>query len=414
MELVYDVVIIGGGTSGFAAAVASARHGAKTLVIEENAFLGGMATGGMVSQFMGFADDETFPARGVVGEVLDKLHQHDACEDPKVIYLAGRKEANVLAVSYDSDILKFVLDEIIEEAGADILFHAKYVDAKIENNRVRSVDVAVNGEIIHISAKVFIDASFHGVLAYKCNIPLQEDYDNKDFQPGSLMFKMADVNSEEFLALSQEEKKSIARNGIDEGQLYVETIMSRPTGKTGIHFHNMSRVPNDPTDPVGWSKAEIAARKQVMNISEYMIRNVPGYQNAVISSTGSFLGLRDSRRFTGSYTLTKDDVMEGVQFEDSIAASSFPIDIHPKDTGFSFVKPSNGKFFIPYRSIVCKEINNLILAGRIISADKYAHASLRVMITCMRIGEAAGIAASMAVRDGTDTNKINGQLIGLM
>lgn len=414
MKTNYDVVVVGGGTAGFAAASAAAQKGYSTLIIEENAFLGGMATGGMVSQFMGFADDEKFPPRGIVGQVLSKLKSFNACSDPKIIYLAGRKEANVLAVAYESDVLKYVLDEIVLESGANVLFHAKYIKAYVNNGNIESIDVAVNGNIVNITGKVFVDASFHGSLANQCQVPLQEDYDNTDFQPGSLMFKMANVDTKKYLDITQEEKSAIAKEGIKNGLLYVDTIMSRPSGETGIHFQNMSRVANDPTDPENWTKAEITARKQVMNISRFMIENVPGFKKSVLSSIGSFLGLRDSRRFKGIYTLSKEDVMEGVKFDDSIASSSFPIDIHPKDAGFSFVKPENGKFYIPYRSMICKEINNLVLAGRIISADLFAHASLRVMITCMRIGEASGLAAAISLEKNIEVNKIDGGQIGLM
>lgn len=413
MKNKYDVIVIGGGTAGVAAGTAAGRCGADTLIIEENAFLGGMATGGMISQFFGLTDTEAFPPRGVVGDVLAGLKKFDACSAPKVVYLAGRKEAGVVSVPYEADILKHVLDEIVLESGATVLLHAKCVGVELESGAIKAVLISVCDRLLRVEAKVVIDASFHGTAAFGTGVPLQEDCDEGNFQPGSLMFRMANVDTERFQELSQEEKKRYASRGIEQGSLYVETIMSRPTGGTGIHFHNMSRVPNNPTDPESWTKAEMLARAQVMKITDFLKREVPGYENAVLCTTGAYMGLRDSRRFKGLYTLNKDDVMAGRKFEDAIAVCSFPIDIHPKDTGFTFVKPGNGEYSIPFRSMVCRECPNLILAGRIISADVYAHASLRVMITCMRIGEAAGKAAAMAVEKQIMPNKVEGAKIGV-
>ena len=411
MKTYYDVVICGGGTAGAMAGAAAARQGADTLIIEENACLGGMATSGMISMFMGFADGETQPVKGLVGEMQKKLAERGACSESHTIYLAGRKEASVLSQTYDSEALKVVLDEIVLESGAQVLFHAKVIGLTLDNGKIISVQVSCADEIITIGAGVFIDASFHGSLGHMAGIPLQSDYAASDFQPGSLMFKMADIDTARYLGLTPAERRELAAEGIQAGQLYVDTIMSRPLGKTGVHFHNMSRVPLDPTDPESWTAAEISGRAQVSRISRYLVEKVPGYEQAKLTAAGAHLGLRDSRRFRGIYTLTKDDVMRGTYFDDAVAASSFPIDIHPKDTGFSFVKPAAGVFYVPYRSMVCHEVGNLILAGRLISADVFAHAALRVMITCMRIGESAGKAAALSLRQGVDPNAFPGEVL---
>lgn len=409
----YDVVIIGGGTAGFAAAVGAAQKGFRTLIIEENACLGGMATSGMVSMFMGFADGEQAPYRGVVGDVISRLQSMGACDEPHIIYLAGRKDAYVSALPYNSEDLKYVMDCMVKESGAEILFHTKVVGVEMENGHIKSVTAICGDKQFCVEGQVFIDASFHGIVATLADMPLQEDYSEDDLQPGSLMFKMANVNAERFASLSKEEKESLVSMGVAEHSLFVDNLLGRQLGHTGIFFHNMSRVSANVTDPWDWSKAEAEGREQVHRISRFLVNHVPGFENATLVSTGSQLGLRDSKRFKGKYTLTNEDVQNGTCFSDAVAVNSFPVDIHSKGLGYSFVKPQNGAFYVPYRCMV-GDVNNLILTGRIISADRAAHACLRVMICCMRLGEAAGVAAAMSLDKNISVNVISGEKIGIM
>lgn len=410
--LKYDVVVAGGGTSGFAAAIAAAKAGQKTLIIESNAFLGGMATGGMISQLMGFVEGEQEPLTGVVGDMLTRLKKKNACTDIQTIYLAGRKEANVSAVSYDADVLKYIMDCMVAEAGADVFFHSTITNIIMQDNKIHALNAICGDEQITVEAEIFIDASFHGVLASMTGMSLQQDCSPNQYQPASLMFKMANVDGARFAALSPKEKEALVKSGIDEGSLFVDNILARPLGEAGIYYHNMSRLSADVSDVQTWSKSEKIGREQVHKISNFLIKHVPGFEHATLSSTGAFLGLRDSNRFKGKYTLTGEDIEEGKYFPDAIAACSFPIDIHSKQYGYTFIKPKNGVFYVPYDSMV-GSIDNLILTGRIISADKAAHGCLRVMICCMRLGEAAGKAAKISQTKKIPVNQVDGKEIGL-
>ena len=290
----YDVVVVGGGTAGFAAAASAARRGARTLLLEEKAYLGGTATGAQIGQLMGFADGEAGDENGVL-------------------------------------------------------------------------------------------------------------------QPGTLMYQMADVDQAAYAACTQPQRKEIALQGIAEGKLFVNNLLARPLPDT-MTYCNMGRISVNPLDTRQWSEAEMDSREQIKGISDYFTAHVPGFENAHLSSTGDFTGLRDSRRILGSYVLKNQDVLEGTEFPDAIARSSYPIDIHDANGVDSIIKkPKTGVFSIPYRAMVTNEISNLILAGRCISTEYEAHACVRVMITCMRMGEAAGLAAAESIRQGVQANKLNGE-----
>lgn len=411
IETNYDVVVVGGGTSGFSAGISAAREGARTLIIEEQAFLGGMATGGMVSMFMGFASDDRLPLKGNVGEMLQRLNALNACSSLQTIYLAGRKDMDVHAIVYDAESLKYVLDEMVLESGAKVILHSRVVGADVADGKIKSVLVSTTEGLVKITARVFIDASFHGRLALLAGVPLQPDFAEEQLQPGSLMFKMAPVDIEKLQTVSKEEKEHYVSKGIADGDLFIDNILARPLGYADITFHNMSRVPVDPLDTVAWSCAEQTGRKQAQKISSFLQKNVPGFEKARLISTGAFLGMRDSCRFVGKYTLTGEDVMQSVRFDDAVATNEFPVDIH-QGRGYTFIKPAKGQSYIPFRCMQC-EVENLLLTGRCISADKQAHGSLRVMITCMRLGQAAGLAAQKSILSGTLVRDFDGTTLGL-
>ena len=180
-----------------------------------------------------------------------------------------------------------------------------------------------------------------------------------------------------------------------------------------IYFTTIHRIPVNPLDTRHWTQAEMDAREQVKTISDYFIAHVPGFAGACLASTGTFTGLRDSRRIMGKYVLTNEDVLEGRSFDDAVVKSSYPIDIHDANGVDSVIKkPKTGVFFIPYRSMVTHEVSNLILAGRCISTEYEAHATIRVMITCMRLGEAAGVAAAQSLHTGIAPNQLDGKTFG--
>lgn len=408
----YDVIVAGGGTAGFAAAVTAAKAGKSTLLIEENAYLGGTATGAQISQFMGFANDETEESlRGLVSDLLRRLKAAGGSEGMSHIYLSGDKNLGVSVIPYQPDILKDIIDDMITEAGVDVLLHTRVIGAEINHGKISSLQIHNVEGVQSVTGQIIIDATFHGSVAASCGCPWKMGDENGVLQPGTLIYQIAGVDADRYAKVTQPEKAALAQKGLEQGCLYVNNLLARPL-PNGIFQSNMSRVRIDPLDTFAWSKAEMEARRQVRRISRFFIENVPGFEHAYLVTTGDFTGLRDSRRILGQYVLSNEDVLEGHEFPDSVAKSSYPIDVHDANgVGSHVVKPKTGVFYIPYRAMTVKEASNLILAGRCISAEHEAHACIRVMITCMRLGEAAGMAASESINRGCEANALDGAIL---
>ena len=407
----FDVVVAGGGTSGFAAGVAAARAGARTLIVEDHGYLGGTSTGGMTSQFLGFTGDETLEGLGgVFGEVLRRLVAMGASNGIAMIYLAGRTDMDVMAASYNSDDLKLAMDRMVCEAGAHVLFHTRIVKTVMDGERIDCLAIHNAGGLQAVRARVFIDATFHGSVAAEAGCPWAIGDENRRTQPGALMYRLSGVDVERYASLSLDEKNILAARGVAEGRLPFGRMIAR-TLPDGTVYCGMSRVPADPLDADSISRAETEGREQVRGIADFFREAVPGFERSRIAATGGFLGLRDSRRILGRYVLTTEDVMQGTRFPDAVVSSSYPIDIHrTDDTPSVLIRPlgqRGGKYHIPYRCMV-GGVPNLVVTGRCISADSGAHACIRVMVTCMRLGEVAGIAAAEAAERGVSANGIDG------
>jgi len=406
----YDVVVAGGGTAGFAAGATAARNGLKTLIVEEQAFLGGTSTGGGVGVFFGFEKDESNDKlHGIVGDMMHRMIDKKGTKGIITIYCLGLKDMDVPAGEYNDDTLKVVMDEIVAESGAKVLFHTRFIGADMENGQIKHLIIHNQKGIQRVAAKVFIDASFHAQLATDAGVPFVLGDPGGTIQPGTLMFKTANVHFDQYLQFPVPERKELARKGMESGEMAVNFLLARQL-QNGAVFHNQSRAVVDPTNPESWSEAETLLRSQVIKISDWWIKNVPGFKNASLVSVSPFMGLRDSRRIIGKHVFSEEELMSGVDFEDAIAASSYPIDVHHHDGMIdnTLIRPAGGAYFIPYRSMVTNEISNLLVAGRCISADYTAHAGIRVTITCMRMGEAAGVAAKESIQSGIPVNELNG------
>ncbi len=409
----YDTVVVGGGTAGFAAAVTAAKNGAKTLLIEEKAYLGGTATGGQISMFMGFAEGEGYaPKKGIIKDVLEGLEAEHATPGVQDVCILGKKELELQVIPYEYEALIRVIHRLVLDSGADVLLHTRVIGTETENGKITSVVIHNEEGISRICAKTFVDASFHASVAADAGCRTVLGDAAGVLQPASLMFQMSNVNGEAFDALSRTEKVAIANEGIAEGRMKVNNLLARPL-PNGLRYVNMSRIKANPMDTRDWTRAELEAREQIKTISDFFVEKVPGFEKAIMVASGSFTGLRDSRRVIGSYVLTNEDVLKSHIFPDAVARSSYPIDIHEANGVDSIIKkPEKGFFEIPYRSLTTSEISNLIMAGRCISTEYEAHACCRVIITCMRLGEAAGLACAMSVNSGMELNQIDGAEVG--
>ncbi len=393
----YDVVVVGGGPGGCGAAVTAARSGARTLLVEREGFLGGGATAMYVHPFM---TERTKPGphgeaskvcnAGLFKEIIDRL-----------IARGRARPCEGCGPEFDDEALKVVLDEVVTEAGADVLFHAALFHARTEDGRVDRVGLAHNGEPIEAVAKVFIDSTGDGLLAAQAGCPFQVGDEEGRVMPMTLNFSVAGVDPKR-VPRREEMKKRCAAGADDDPPLINTNFSTAHFNPNGWYHVNAIRVGGDTLDPFDVSRAEIESRRRVQNFVAWLRARVPGFENAYLAKTGPHIGIRESRRIVGEYTLTREDWARCARFDDAVACTSYNIDVHKQQQGVTQLEslPPGGSYQIPYRSLLPKGVSNLLVASRSISADVEAHSSLRVMPPVMSLGEAAGYAAALALPEG--------------
>lgn len=393
----YDVVVVGGGMAGCVAALAAAKAGVSVLLIEQNAFLGGAATAGGVGQFVGW---QTRSGRQVVcgyaQEIIERLRNEGGCGEIERFTMSTGHVMN--RIQYDVELLKIVLDDVLTDAGVDILFKSAVIDGAARIGRLASISVWSAGRMIQISASSFVDASGDMSLLVKAGAEFLDLDTGQTLQPGTMMFAVSPVNFKKLDGISESRMRALAQEGVDQGVLPRAALHYSKVPQSSSAWFNISRVVVDPDDPFSISRAEIEGRRQVREISRYLISRVPGCENARLSSMAPQLGIRDTRRVRGDYVITREDIATGIVFEDTVACGAYPIDIHRADTPtIDFIEfGEDHHYSIPLRALIPAGLKNVLAAGRGISATHDAFAALRVMPTAMAMGHAAGLAGAMA------------------
>ncbi len=396
----YDLIVVGGGLSGVCATISAARQGLKVLLIEKSNCLGGAATNGLVIPFMPtntvIGGEKIELCRGIFAEIKEKLKRLSAIEWD----------------SFGAEELKLILNRMVRESGADIIFHASLVDTAFINGKITSATFNTIEGKITLDADYFIDATGNAQLAYLANLPytLGREKDNL-CQPMTLSLRLGGVDENAFFGnisdLNKEYKKQQKEGKILNPR---ENILAFKTTQKGIVHLNTTRiVRKNPTSAKELTEAEIEAREQAYEIYRFIKENAKGAENSYILSTGSEIGVRESRKILGEYTLTGKEARECAKFDDSIAVSNYDIDIHnPEGTGTSHHYFKNGEYFeIPYRTLIPKGTENILVVGRCISCDHEAQASIRIMPIISCIGEAGGCAIALAKKQGVPTSKID-------
>ncbi|MBR6739571.1 MAG: FAD-dependent oxidoreductase [Clostridia bacterium] len=396
----YDVAVIGGGFAGAAAAFAAAREGASVIIVDKSNCLGGAAVNALVHPFMRFSakidGKEVDLSAGLFTDILQGLAKSGSADRHKFL----------------EEELKFLLNDMAEEYGVDLLFHSYLFKTNVTNGRIDSVSLATRAGVIDLEADLFIDATGDAQLAYLAGCPtvLGRDPDRL-CQPMTLCFRLGNVDVERFWKSRPELARAHAES-LAAGELINprENILVFKTPVPNVlHFNTTRVVKKDPTDPVDLTRAEIIARKQVREIYEFMKKHADGLENSFLMMTAPEIGVRESRMIVGEYLLTEKDCLATTKFEDAIAACNYAIDIHnPEGTGTSIYNFEEGTYYtIPYRCLIPKGVSNVLVAGRCISSDHGAQASYRIMPTVCSIGEAAGVAAGIAVKDGVSVREIS-------
>lgn len=397
-----DVLVAGGGPGGFAAAIAAARNGADTLLIERYGFLGGMATMGLVNPFMTFWAGQEQIVEGILQELVDRLTALGA-------YGKGSRTA------FDPEAYKHVCDLMAVESGVRLLFHTTLTDASAEGQSIASVEIANKSGKSLVEAKVYIDGTGDADLAYLAGAQCEKGRDEDGLtQPVTLNFRVCNVDPDRIP--SRDERNRLYDVAKAEGRLDCprENILMFYTTRAGEMHFNQTRVTGiDGTSAEDLTRAELEARRQMWQFLEFLRRDMAGFENAEISQSGPQIGIRESRRVIGDHVLTEDEVLEARKFEDGVARGSYDVDIHnPTGAGTVIKRLNPGESYdIPYRCLTPLGLDNLLIAGRPISATHEAHSSLRIMPICMAIGQAAGTAAALSARDGVAPRRLDVSLL---
>lgn len=431
----YDVLVIGGGNAGCAAALAAARHGARTLLIERYGFLGGTATAAMVGPWMSFHSGTEQIVGGIAQEMVERLMRRGGSPG----HIADSSDYVPTITPFDPEIHKALLFEMMREAGVELLLHAWFLGTHLEGDRVIGASVATVGGGRSYRARVVIDATADAHVAASAGVPTQQGDERGRVQPASLMFRLSHVDLSKTAtyvrthadqmrtSLKAHERTAhtlTAVAGLYDlwSQAQADGLVDIPRELVSFFISpypdevtvNMTRVTSvDPLDPVDLTRAEVESRMQVMQLFQFFRERVPGFENARLAATGTQVGIRESRRIVGRYTLTADDVLHARQFPDAVARSAYPIDIHnPSGSGTTTHRPPPGSTYeIPYRCLVPINREQLLVAGRCISTTHEALASTRLTPTVMTLGQAAGTAASIASERSVAVSEIDTDLL---
>ncbi|MBQ7322003.1 MAG: FAD-dependent oxidoreductase [Clostridia bacterium] len=393
----YELVVLGGGPAGVCAAIEAARNGAKVLLIEGSGMLGGMATTGLVGPFMTNYDreGERPTVGGLYREIIERLEARSGAilpenTDSPSIHTSFIKRYHRHVTPFDSFMLQIVLDEMVREAGVGVLMYTRFADCVCEGGKIRSVILAALEGLRCVSADLFIDATGNADVAYAAGVPTWKGEEESGVpQPGTLMFEVDGVSDEGYNAHAK-------RPGGPTG-----AVKAYRTPTEGIYKINHLRVFNtDATDSASMTRAHVEARRQVLE-SYRVLQETPGFENARITQVAPVLGVRESRHIEGKYKVTVADVSGGVKFEDCIATYAFGMDVHPRNAEMkgNFKIEIANVYYVPYRAMLPIGCDNLLVAGKTISCESQAAGGIRVMPCAMAIGQAAGAAAAIALRD---------------
>ena len=427
-----DVLIAGAGTAGFIAGVAAARNGADTLVVDKLRCLGGQFTAGMQGCWVGFSDKEKVIVKGIAWEIRDRLIERKA-------YMENDVNTDVCYL-YDTEVAKIVLDEMAaEEEKLEIFLNTLVIDVIKESDKVKGLVLLSEGEKMEIRADVVIDCTGDAVVAEKANAPY-ELRDSKDIQPSTLMGKMAGVDMEKVKEYYKEHPTVIdtklppAWRAFKTLPGFMHYGLGDELAGADIPPHleylrewlaYFNETPNPGEVIINCSGAiekhsiagfgerthmEMSAQKCLYDVAEALKKYVSGFENAYLSGMASLLGIRETRRIVGDYKVTLEDFTNARQFEDNIGKGAMPAGYHKSDGGAEMdvydLEPGTS-MGIPYRCMLPKGIEGLLVAGRCVSYEPEVAKCIRCMAQCMAMGEAAGTAAAIAVKQGTTPRKVD-------
>ena len=396
-----DVAVLGGGPSGWIAALAAAKLGARVLLVERFGFLGGTATAGLVTPIGGFfahMGNEDIIG-GLPRQFVDRLAALGGAKLPPYREAYDPWQGSIY---FDPEAYKYLADQLLAEAGVTVLFHTWACGLDMHGYRVGRIHLMSKAGIQTAEANAFVDATGDGDLIAWAGLPHDDDI----VQAGTTIIRIAGID---------EERAHRAGDPTGVFQAANRRLLERwgirvPWGhrpgagvNPGERVYNVTRLLNvDALDNASLTRAEIEGRRQAREVLEVLRETHPGFERAYIAQTSVHVGIRCSRRLAGEYRITQEDALSCRRFDDAVARCSWPIDVHnPAGLGTKLVfLPENGSFTIPMRSLYHRNAANLVTCGRTLSATVEAHGSARIGATCMGTGQAAGVLAALMSKTG--------------
>ncbi len=408
-ELHTDVLVLGSGPAGFAAAYTAAKNGAEVILVEQSGDVGGISTSGLMSHWTGSCNSPLYY------DILKRSAENNEGE-------FRNKIVNLI----DPEKLKTLYLEMLDEVGCKLMLYTFAEDAICDGDNVLGATVINKSGRTDIYAKVTVDATGDGDIAARAGAEfiLGRESDNK-MQPATLMFKIGGVDYDRAVFLGSFEStyetpdgelQALAREHIPYPAGHILTYESTLPGVVTCNMTNAVNI--DGTNADDLTKATLTCRRQMNDIVSYLRRFVPGYENCFILSSASLIGIRETRHFKGKYTLNEQDILEAKVFDDYVVKDAyFNFDVH-NITGAGLDKTGVQKHFrqdkgytIPYRCLIPEDKENLLLCGRNISGTHMAHSNFRVMPICVGIGEAAGAAAHICAKQNRKLSDIDAKEI---
>lgn len=420
----FDVLVCGGGPAGVMAAVAAARAGAQVLVVERHPFPGGSSTAALVHPWLTYHNKRGQQVLAGLGqELVDRLQVLGGA-------LGHLRDSIGFVYSltpFDPDLTKWAMQQMLQESGAQVLVGTTIHGVEVENRSVQAIRAVNKSGEIRLQSEVFVDCTGDADIAFRGGAPMQSTRADGKLatQPMTMNLRLSGVdwapirrfileNPAEFHheTLFDDLRKGKPLTAVSgyfslwrekAGPLNIprDRLLFFSGVRPDECYVNTSRVTQlDGTDGEQYSRAELEGRRQVYALAAWLRGHVAGFESSYISCVPTQIGVRETRRIVGDYVLSQDDVVRGSKFEDSIARSAYPVDIHaPSGSGLVTSEAPDDFYEIPLRCLLPLSLDNLIVAGRCISATHEGHASTRLTPTCFAMGQAAGVAAAIAVRE---------------
>ncbi|GAA5137658.1 FAD-dependent oxidoreductase [Pseudonocardia adelaidensis] len=416
-----DVLVAGGGPAGIASAVAAARAGARTLLVEQYGYLGGNLTAGLVGPCMtSFSlDGERQLIRGVFDEFVRRMAERGDALHPSQTS-AGDEYSGFIVYGHDKvtpfepEAAKTVALQMCRESGVELLLHSFVADTLAEDGHVRGIVVANKNGLQALTARVTVDATGDGDVAARAGaeVRIGRESDGRT-QPMTLFFRVRGVDDDrvvEYIRTHPDDRRPYA--GIVAAAREAGRFPSPRMGvgmyktmRPGVWRINTTRVlGRDATQVRDLTAAEIEGRDQAMALVDFFRAELPGFEESSLLDTAATVGVRESRRIMGDYELSIEDLQTGRHFDDVIGLCAYPVDIHDPSGAGGGIAPSYATanaYEMPYRSLLPRGLEDVLVAGRCVSATHEALGAIRVMPPAFAMGEAAGTAAALAVAGGT-------------